>query len=380
MSPERWQQVTDLFEAALQRDAGARSGFLAESCAGDEGLQHEVEALLQSHEKADQFIEEPAILVAAKQAADDSEPALIGHTIGHYRIVNTLGVGGMGEVYLAEDTRLGRRVALKLLPDFFTNDSESAQRFRQEARAASALNQANIIVIHDIGEAAGRHYIAMEYVEGETLRARLARARLQLAEALDIAAQVAAALAAAHAAGIVHRDVKPENIMLRSDGVVKVLDFGIAKLGKDEGTGLLPLPARLQLNTNPGMVLGTVSYMSPEQANAKDVDSRADIWSLGCVIYEMVTGHAPFEGETTTELLSLILQKDPTDIARLATDTPSELQQIITKALKKDRAERYQNVKDLALDLKVMLRELERLADAEFSTTPNARGTAPPTL
>jgi serine/threonine protein kinase/Tol biopolymer transport system component len=373
MDPERWQKIADLFEVALHRDADARPGFLADSCAGDDGLRQEVEALLASHEQANHFIEEPAILVAAKQASCDTEPSLIGRTIGHYRVVNLLGAGGMGEVYLAEDTRLGRRVALKLLPDVFTDDSERAQRFRQEARAASALNQTNIIVIHDIGEAAGRHYIAMEFVEGETLRARLARAPLELPEALVIATQVAAALAAAHAAGIVHRDVKPENVMLRGDGVVKVLDFGIAKLGTDAGTpGPWQAPAMFQHQTSPGMILGTVSYMSPEQARAKDVDNRADIWSLGCVLYEMIAGRAPFEGETAAAVISSILHKEPHPLVRLGTDVPAELQQIVTKALKKDRAARYQNVEDFAQALKMLLRELERSADPEFSASPNA--------
>src|SRR5262247_3322472 len=295
------------------------------------------------------------------------EPLPANQLIAHYRILSKLGAGGMGEVYLAEDTKLGRKVALKLLPAEFTTDAVRVRRFEQEARAASALNHPNIITIHEIGEvrteAGATHYIVTEYVEGETLRQRLMKelqGRLSLAEALDMAPQIAAALATAHEAGIAHRDIKPENVMVRRDGIVKVLDFGLAKLTESAS----PLvdsqaPTLAKDNTDAGVVMGTPRYMSPEQARGEKVDVRTDIFSLGAMLYEMVTGRKPFEGETVSDVIAEILKSEPPPLKEVRPELPSELQRIVSKALAKERGGRYQVINDLEFDLRSLKRKLE---------------------
>src|SRR3984893_17341793 len=273
--------------------------------------------------------------------------------IGPYQLLDLLGKGGMGEVYLAEDIRLGRKVALKLLPPELTNDEPRVLRFQQEARTASALNHPNILTIFDIGEAESTHFIATEFVKGETLRKSMAATRMNVQKVFNITIQVANALGAAHEVGVVHRDIKPENIMVRPDGLVKVLDFGIAKLtqgvatgGKSE-MGLLPL-----VNTEPGMMMGTPKYMSPEQVRGLEVDERTDIFSLGVVLYEMITGTAPFERATIGDTIAAILQNEPPPIAQLTAAVPAGLQQIVVRTLHKDRDERYQTMGDLVSDLR----------------------------
>jgi eukaryotic-like serine/threonine-protein kinase len=280
-------------------------------------------------------------------------------SLSHYRIISRLGAGGMGEVFLAEDTHLGRRVAVKVLPAAFTGDAERLRRFEQEAKAASALNHPNIITIHEIGHASGEHFIVTEYIAGRTLRERL-RDAMKLTEALDIAAQAAGALAAAHEAGIVHRDIKPENLMLRPDGYVKVLDFGLAKLVEQRPVEVDSLaPTVAKVDTEPGVLLGTVQYMSPEQARGLQVDSRSDIFSLGVVLYEMVAGRRPFMGETKTDIILAIVDKEPPPLSEYVPDAPQELERIVSKALRKDREARYQHIKDLLLDLRDLKQELE---------------------
>ncbi len=320
---------------------------------------------------------------------------MIPETISHYRIISKLGAGGMGEVYLAEDVNLGRRVALKLLPARFTQDAERVRRFEQEARTASTLSHPNILTIYEIGqvqtEDGATHFIAMEYVEGQTLRQHLSKRRLKLDEAVEIAVQIGSALVAAHGAGITHRDIKPENIMLRLDGYVKVLDFGLAKLTEsnffrsydpavtqaetiDGPFGDLYATAALedQQNTSPGVILGTVSYMSPEQARGLKVDARTDVFSLGIVLYEMIAGRPPFEGATTGDMMVAILDRDPPPLARYAPSAPDELDWIVTKALAKDRDDRYQSAKSLITDLKRLQKRLliatglGRTAEIEF--------------
>jgi len=300
----------------------------------------------------------------------------VGTSIGHYRILSRIGAGGMGEVYLAQDTRLGRKVALKILPEQYTRESDRLRRFGQEARAASALNHPNIITIFEIGQAESSHFIATEFIEGETLRDRMNTADLTIPEALDVAIQVAAALTASHTAGIVHRDIKPENIMLRPDGYIKVLDFGLAKLTEsvfDETNLDHESETRAMVLTDPNIVMGTPHYMSPEQARGLVLDSRADIFSLGIVIYEMVTGRAPFDGATPSDIIALILQRDAPPLARFSRDAPAELERIVMKALRKNREERYQTIKDLELDLKHLKQSLEldalrsRSLDSEIS-------------
>ncbi|MBV9241616.1 MAG: protein kinase, partial [Acidobacteria bacterium] len=297
-----------------------------------------------------------------------------GTSLGHYRIVSRIGAGGMGEVYLAEDTKLERRVAIKFLNTELSGDSEKLARFVREAKAASALNHPNILTVHEIGESDGTNYIATELIKGETLRDRLRREPLALREVLDIAMQTSAALNAAHNAGVVHRDIKPENIMLRDDGIVKVLDFGLAKLAAASPEHVDSEDAtRAQVNTRPGMIMGTVLYMSPEQARGKETDTRSDVWSLGIVMYEMLTGHTPFEGETTSDSIAAILKQEPDP---LDPETPAELQRIIRKSLQKNVDDRYQTIKDLLIDIKSLKRDLELSEELERSHIPHATGSS----
>jgi eukaryotic-like serine/threonine-protein kinase len=289
-----------------------------------------------------------------------------------YDLVALLGRGGMGEVWLAKERRLERQVALKLLPAELTRDAVRVARFEQEARAASALSHPNVCHIYALGETAGRHYIAMEYVEGQTLRKRLATSRVTIREALEIGIQIASALAAAHAAGVVHRDIKPENVMLRPDGLVKVLDFGLAKLVPAHPLGLDAERTRATVATTPGAVLGTVAYMSPEQARGQEVDAGTDVWALGCVLYELVAGRPPFSGQSSSDVLAAILDRDPLPVAQFEPNAPAELQRIISKALRKDREERWQTVKDPLLDLKMLRRELESTSSQALLTQSNA--------
>ncbi len=299
--------------------------------------------------------------------------------IGSYRVLAELGAGGMGEVYLAEDTRLGRRVALKVLSANFTKNKDRVQRFQQEARSASALNHPNIITIYEIGQEGPIHFIATELIDGETLRRHISRDRLSCREVLDIALQVANALAAAHSTRIVHRDIKPENIMLRPDGYVKVLDFGLAKLtaSPNDSVPVDPdavtaieanVPQKRMVETDPGTVLGTVTYMSPEQARGQPIDLRTDIFSLGVVIYEMVAGRVPFEGTSVSDVIVSILGSRPLPLARYSLNVPDELERIVSKALAKDREERYQTIKDLLIDLKKLKQRIEIEEELEFSS------------
>ncbi|HZI47711.1 MAG TPA: serine/threonine-protein kinase, partial [Pyrinomonadaceae bacterium] len=289
MNAERWQQIEELFHAALACEPGLRPAFLASRCGADKVLRSEVESLLSSHESADDFIETPAGDVAAEllgaQAALEA-----GQQLENYRIVRPIGSGGMGEVYLAEDLRLKRKVALKLLPPHFTVNPDRVRRFEREARAASALNHPNIVTIYEIGHSNTTHFIATEFVDGKTLRQLINEKPFTLNETLNVSMQVADALSGAHAAGIVHRDIKPENIMVRQDGYVKILDFGLAKLTEQQ-TIEADLETPTLLQSNPGLVMGTVQYMSPEQARAKNVGIGTDIWSLGIVMYELLSGH-----------------------------------------------------------------------------------------
>jgi serine/threonine protein kinase len=365
MTPERWQQINELYHNAVELDASGQATFLNQACAGDAELRDEVESLIASHDQAGSFISEPALKVAAKDLAEDQATSLVGRSFSHYRIESILGVGGMGEVYLAEDNSLDRKVALKLLPAQFTNDAERLRRFEREARAASALNHPNILTIYEIGQADGHHYTVTEFIDGETLREHMAGTHMKLDESLDIATQVASALTAAHEAGIVHRDIKPENVMLRSDGFVKVLDFGLAKLLPRHASATEPEALKkAMVKTNPGMVMGTTQYMSPEQARGQDVDARTDIWSLGVVLYEMVTGRAPFAGETPSHAVVSILETQPLPLTH-ENEMTRGLERIVDKALRKNREERYRTVTDLLLDLKSLKQELEVEAHLE---------------
>ncbi len=374
MTPERYKQIGKLYHLALELEPEQRGTFLDLACADDEQLRREVEALLKSDSEAESFLASPAIDLAAKQLAEEQLLAKVGSRVGHYRLLSLLGAGGMGEVYLAEDTRLDRKVALKLLPEAFTKNEDRLRRFVREAKAASALNHPNIITIHEIGQAGQSHYITTEYIHGETLRELLHRRKMTIIESLDVAIQAASALAAAHQAGIVHRDIKPENIMVRRDGYVKVLDFGLAKLTEQPRTSDTSAPTVARIDTDPGTVLGTANYMSPEQAQGRAVDARADIFSLGAVIYEMVSGRPPFEGESSGEIIASILKTEPAPLARFAPEAPGELQRIVSKALRKDREERYQTTKDLLIDLKSLREELAFQERLERSIGPESSG------
>ena len=372
MKPERWQQIKGLMQSALEHKPGERAAFLDQACQGDESLRQQVDSFIVSHEQAGGFIESPAFEVMANSLEDQTD-SLAGQSFGPYQINARIGTGGMGEVYLAQDSRLGRRVALKMLPEYFTRDDERVRRFQQEARAASALNHPNILTIYEIGHTDSRHFIATEYIEGETLRQRMAKTRMKIGEVLDVATQVAWALSAAHQAGIAHRDIKPGNIMLRTDGIVKVLDFGLAKLTEQKSADL---EAATLVNTKQGIVMGSAHYMSPEQARGRKMDARTDLFSLGVVLYEMIAGRPPFEGDTSSDIIVSILQKEPLPLVRYLPEAPKELQRIVTKALRKDVEDRYQTSKDLLVDLKSLKEELEFEAKLENSQSPDATGRA----
>ena len=361
MKAERWQQVERVYESALAKDASERASFLEDACAGDDDLRQEVESLLAYQERSEDFIESPALDVAAKLIAKQkSTTAVLGQMIKHYKIVAAIGAGGMGEVYLAEDTRLERRVALKFLPAHLTEDERYLRRFEQEARAVAALSHPNVCMIHEVIETGdGRHCIVMEYVDGMTLSDSLKEKPLTVREALDIAIQVSSALSAAHLAGIVHRDIKLENIMLRRDGYVKILDFGLAKLTDKNWSGVDNEAATRMLNTSPGVVMGTVYYMSPEQARGLPVDERTDIWSLGVVLYEMICGSHPFTGATPTDVIISIAEREPEPLTKCVPEAPMQLEEIVQKALAKKREDRYQTADDLQRDLRSLSRELE---------------------
>ena len=360
MTPERYQRIGQLFDEALELAPEQRGAWLDQACGTDTELRGEVENLLANHVESDGFLSRPAMEVAAALITEKEHPSLLGQKIDHYQILSLLGVGGMGEVYLAEDTKLERRVALKVLAANLRDKKEQLQRLEQEARAASALNHPNILTIYEIGEANDTHYIAAEYVGGENLRECLDRERFTVSETLDITIQMVSALEAAHRAGIVHRDVKPENVILRKDGLVKLLDFGIAKLAQgpvgDLGTEAL---TRALVKTDPGMVLGTVGYMSPEQVRGQTVDGRADEWSLGVMLYEMLTGRLPFGGETISDAIAAILKTEAEPPTNFNSEIPVELERIVFKTLRKDPEERYQHIKNLLIDLRDLKRDLD---------------------
>lgn len=376
MNPERWQQIDQLFHAALACEPGERAAFLANQCAGDTALRSEVESLLSSLEEADDFIETPAGDVAAELLGTHKSAFEPGQQIQNYRIVRELGSGGMGEVFLAEDTRLNRKVALKLLPPHFTVNPDRVRRFEREARAASALNHPNIVTIYEIGQSDTTHFIATEFVDGKTLRQLINEKPFTLNETLNVSMQVADALSGAHAAGIVHRDIKPENIMIRRDGYVKILDFGLAKLTEQQ-TQDSDLETPTLLQSNPGLVMGTVQYMSPEQARAKNVGVGTDIWSLGIVIYELLAGHVPFTGETPSHVM-VSLMEDKLPPLKNRAELPDELDRFVTQALRKNQKERYQTAAQLARDLKHFKQKLQRdsALNEWLKTVPSEKGGA----
>ena len=378
MSPERWQQVSRIFESAIALEDEARKAYVAEQCGEDESLRSAVEKLIDSHKRADDanFIggraaEDGAALLIDEDDQHDRPRFTTDQQFGSYVILDRLGVGGMGEVYLARDSRLGRTVALKVLAPDVSADKRRMKRFRQEAKVASSLNHPNILTIFEFGEADGLTFLATEYIDGDTLREYLRGKRAKLTEIIDITIQILAALDAAHEARIVHRDIKPENVMIRRrDRVVKVLDFGLAKVTEKRMHGHTDQnsqheTATAAFKTAPGMLMGTINYMSPEQAQARDVDERTDIWSTGVMLYEMLTGVMPFSGPTTSHTLVQIIEKEPPPFNKTLTgQVPDELQRIVRKSMAKSLDERYQTAKDMLIDLRNLKRQLEGTTEA----------------
>ncbi len=351
MKPERWRQVDQLFQAALERAPEERAAFISEACHGDDSLRREVEALLAADGEAESFIEAPAYAVAAPLIVEDDTQSLLGKNIGHYQIISLVGKGGMGEVYRARDTKLDRIVALKILPEEMAADRERMQRFVREAKAASALNHPNVAHIYEIGEAEGVNFIAMEYVEGQTLAAKINGQPLEVGEIVEIGSQIADALDEAHSKEITHRDIKPANVMLTPRRQVKVLDFGLAKIAGPSAQAVASDISTIA-KTASGVVMGTVPYMSPEQALGREVDQRSDLFSLGVVLYEMATGRLPFSGANSSETLDQILHAQPEAMARFNYNVPAELERVVRKCLKKERERRYQSARELLVDLK----------------------------
>jgi serine/threonine protein kinase len=357
MTPERWQHVEQLYEAALERKADDRIAFLDKACGDDHVLRREVESLLQAEREAGSFIEMPAVDFGAGDRP--LSPSLrVGSQLGPYSILGMLGTGGMGEVYKARDPRLGRDVAIKVLPTAFTADPDRLRRFEQEARAAAALNHPNILTVHEIGAQDGRPYVVSELLDGRTLREVLAGGALAVKQAIDYAIQICHGLAAAHEKGIVHRDLKPENLFIYAAGRVKILDFGLAKLTEtttavtSKALGLMGAPTA---GTDAGTVLGTVGYMSPEQLRGQTVDHQSDIFSFGAVLYEMLAGERAFKGDSPIETLGVILKQEPKELTSFNPDLPLALQAIVGHCLEKTLERRYQSARDIAFALETLL-------------------------
>ncbi len=361
MTPERWRQIDELLDLVLDRAPRERSALLDQHCAGDAELRHEVEALLAAHEQSPDFIEKPpltamqAILAQEANSANSlpTQPEILGHTLGHYQIISLLGAGGMGEVYRAVDTRLEREVAVKVLTHKLALNAEALKRFEREAKAVAALSHPNILAIHDFGVEDGTSYSVTELLKGETLRERLAHSALAWREAVAIAVQMAEGLSAAHAQGIIHRDLKPENIFLTTAGVVKILDFGIARI-KSAPAAVAPALATSGV-TAPGRIIGTFGYMSPEQVRGEGVDTPSDVFAFGCVLYEMLSGQRPFARATTAETMAAILRDQPVLATGKIAALPDGLKRLLSRCLAKRPDERYQSTLDLAFDLKALL-------------------------
>ena len=366
MTPERWKRIEELYHQALARERGERELFLCEACAGDEQLHREVQSLLGDTGEADGFLERPALEVAARGYVSTVMLDLTGRKLGRYQVLSRLGRGGMGEVYRARDTRLAREVALKVLSPESVADPERRRRFEQEARAASALNHPNIITIYDISSDRGVDFIAMEFVPGKTLAHLIGRKGLPIGEALRCAVQIADALARAHARGIIHRDLKPTNIMVTEKSRVKVLDFGLAKLTERTGSGEDASNRSVTPMTEEGTILGTLAYMSPEQAQGQPVDARSDIFSFGSVLYEMLTGRRAFQEDNQVSTLAAIIKDEPKPVRELVQEIPSELERLIAHCMRKDPERRFQHMDDVRSLLEELKEESEsgRLAAA----------------
>ncbi len=379
MGDENRQRLKDIFDAALQRNPNERRRFVDEQCGGDETLRMEILSLLSSFESVGNFMENPAIAAVA-DVIEEQNRFKTGKSFAHYKVIKQIGVGGMGEVYLAEDSKLERLVALKILNENFSRHDINLSRFVREAKAASSLNHPNIIVIYEINEDKGVHYIVSEYIKGKTLREIINTAPLKLSEILEFSIQIVSALATAHEADLVHRDIKPENIIVRPDGLVKVLDFGLAKsISKNDSTQNPDDEAVRRNETAQGVILGTVNYMSPEQARGEPLDGRTDIFSFGIVIYEMIAGRTPFGSDSMSETWAKLMRDEPSPLRRFAPNVPDEIEKIVFKMLRKAKAERFQTAQDLTFELKAFRKFLEQNETAgslTFSSqNPSGSGT-----
>jgi serine/threonine protein kinase/Tol biopolymer transport system component len=368
LKPERWERIKQIFDEALEKDADIRAEFLRKACEGDESLRSEVESMLARNSESQEFLGSPALEGEAQALAEELKTRMIGSTFGHYRIASQLGRGGMGEVYLADDVSLNRKVALKFLPDIFSGDPERMARFEREAKLLASFNHPNIAAIHGLEQAKGKRFLVLELVEGETLAHRLRKGMLPMEEALGICRQIAEALESAHEKGIIHRDLKPANVMITAGDRVKLLDFGLAKAlsSETQNTDLSKSPTVTEAMTRPGVVLGTAAYMSPEQAKGKTVDKRADIWALGCILYECLTGQRAFEGETVTETLAAILKGEPNWQA-LPAAIPANIRFVLRRCLEKDVRRRFHD----AADVQIQMEEADDIGETkEIAAAP----------
>ncbi len=378
MDPERWKQIDDLLQATIELPEPERAAFLRHACGEDRELESEVQSLLAARQDAGSFLETPAV-GGIQDFSDPTSPIRpgleAGQVISHYRIEEKIGSGGMGVVYKAEDTRLHRSVALKFLPEEVAHDKQALGRFQREARAASALNHPNICTVYDIGEDQGQTFIAMEYVEGATLKQRLAEGPLPLGLLLALSIEICDALETAHAKGIVHRDIKPANILITPRNDAKVLDFGLAKISSPH----LPVSDDTRENaTLPGTTMGTVAYMSPEQPSGEELDSRTDLFSFGAVLYEMATGRQAFSSQSTGRVFDAILNRSPSSASLLRPDLPTRLDEIIARALEKDRELRYQHAAEIHRDLESLKHDLDSgQTDAPKATAAQHRHAFP---
>lgn len=358
MKTELWRRVEILFHHALEINDAEREAYLKTACGSDSELFREVQEILSSYGHPGSFMEEPVFFCGIQVLSTDTAEIPMGK-LGRYELIKPIGTGGMGEVFLARDSVLNRYVALKLLPTLLTDDPQRVRRFQQEAHAASTISHPNVAQIYEIGAEGNCHFTSMEYVEGRTLREVLNQGRLSVPEALEIAVQVGRALESAHASGVIHRDIKPENIMIRPDGYVKVVDFGLAKWDPMADTdNLRRTHSTTMVQTEPGLIMGSPAYMSPEQARGVNVDVRTDIWSLGVVLYEMLCGWTPFQGSTNMDLIAALLREEPAPISMPLQHAHPRLRKLLKRMLSKDKDQRYLNSAEVVNDLQNLMKDL----------------------